>query len=161
MLTKRYNFIKLILSVIICQAVGIVGSFFTRKSVGTWYAALKKPFFNPPNWIFGPVWIALYLMMGIALFLIWKDVFEEKETKKSFSLFFAQLFLNGLWSFVFFGLHSTVAGLFVITLLLIFIVLTIIQFKRLSLAAYLLLIPYVLWVGFAMCLNAAIVFLNI
>ncbi|MEO8447004.1 MAG: TspO/MBR family protein [bacterium] len=154
------NFLKLIISIVICQLAGVIGTFFTMDSIPTWYAALNKPDFNPPNWIFGPVWIFLYLLMGISLFLVWRENLKNDHVKSAFMIFMIQLVLNTLWSIVFFGMQSITGGLIIILLLWIFIILTIIKFRKVSAVASMLLIPYLLWVTFAAVLNFYIFKLN-
>lgn len=145
--------LKLILSIIICQAAGILGSFFTITSVNTWYSELAKPFFSPPNWLFGPAWITLYTLMGISLYLLW-----EKRAK--LKLFFAQLIFNAAWTPIFFGLKKPLLALTELSILWFLILFTIIQARKTSKAAAYLLIPYIAWVSFAFALNFAIVMLN-
>jgi len=154
------NTLKLILSIIICQAAGLIGTIFTMDSIPTWYAALNKPTFNPPNWLFGPVWTVLYLMMGISLFIVWKEELKNKIVKSAFIIFMIQLFLNTIWSVVFFGMQSISGGLIIIVLLWLMILFTIIKFMKISRVAGILLIPYLLWVSFATFLNYSIFQLN-
>lgn len=154
------NTLKLILSIVICQAAGLIGTVFTLDSIPTWYAALNKPSFNPPNWLFGPVWTILYLMMGISLFIIWKEDLKNKVVKSAFTVFMIQLFLNTIWSIVFFGMQSISGGLIIIVLLWIMILITILKFMKISRVAGILLIPYLLWVSFATFLNFSIFKLN-
>ena len=144
----------------ICEGAGILGSIFTISSITGWYSTLNKPFFNPPNWIFGPVWGALYLLMGISLFLVWENKKKNKNYVSALILFFVQLVLNFLWSVLFFGLHSVFFASQEIIILWIFILFTIINFLRVSRTAGLILIPYALWVGFAAVLNFSILLLN-
>lgn len=151
---------KLIISLIVCQLAGFIGMFFTRPAVPGWYAQLSKPAFAPPNWLFAPVWITLYFLMGIALFLVWRWGMAEQHVKPAVAMFVIQLILNAIWSPAFFGLRSPLAGLVVILLLLVAIVFTIQRFARVSATAAVLLAPYLVWVGFATVLNAAIYFLN-
>ncbi len=151
---------KLILSVIICEAAGILGSIFTAPSIPSWYSGLKKPAFSPPNWVFGPVWITLYAMMGVAAYLVWNEGIEKKEVRIALGLFAVQLVLNSLWSFLFFGLKNPLYGLIEIVVLWIVILLTILKFWGISKTAGWLLIPYILWVSFATLLNFAIFRLN-
>ena len=148
-------------SIIICQLAGIIGSLFTAPSIPLWYANINKPSFNPPNWVFAPVWTTLYLLMGIALFLVWRKGLKEKDIKIAFAVFIFQLILNSLWSFLFFGLESPFAAFIEIIFLWIAILISIILFSRISKAAAILLIPYILWVGFASVLNFAFWRLNI
>lgn len=151
--------IKLLISILISFLAGAIGSIFTFSSIPTWYAALNKPSFNPPNFLFGPVWTVLYVVMGISLFLIWNS--EKKENKKiAITIFGIQIFLNALWSIVFFGLKNPLAALFVIAALYIFIILNIVKFYKINKVAGLILIPYLLWVSFASVLNYFIMILN-
>ena len=150
---------KLLASIIICEFAGVAGSVFTAPQIKGWYAGLEKPFFNPPNWIFAPVWTALFILMGISLWMIWTE--KEKISKKKAILIFAvQLILNVLWSLMFFGLNSPVLGFLIIVPLWIAIFLTIKEFYKISKIASYLLAPYILWVSFASVLNAFIWFLN-
>jgi len=139
---------KLIISIVGCELVGILGTLFTIAAIPTWYATLNKPFFAPPSWIFGPAWTLLYLLMGISFYLIWK-VF-----------FLTQLGLNFLWPPIFFGLKTPLLGFIVIVAMWVLIVMTMKKFYTLSAVAYYLLVPYLLWVSFAVVLNGAIVMLN-
>jgi benzodiazapine receptor len=152
------NYFKLIFSIVICQLAGVIGSFFTVSSVSTWYVTLNKPFFNPPSWLFGPVWITLYFLMGISLYLIWNNV--DKDTKSARIVFFVQLGLNTLWSLLFFGLKSPFLAFIEIIVLWLFILLNILFFYQKSKAASYLLIPYFVWVSFASVLNFSIFYLN-
>ena len=148
------KFLKLVVAIIICEGVGLIGSFFTVTSVNTWYTTLNKPFFNPPSWIFGPVWTILYLMMGISLYLAW-------GTKKiNLKWFWIQLVLNSLWSILFFGLKNPTLAFLEIILLWGAIFMTIKSFWKDRRASSYLLIPYILWVSFASILNLSIVLLN-
>lgn len=156
---KINNIFKLFLAIIFCQLVGLVGSIFTFPSIGTWYRFLNKPLFNPPNWIFGPVWATLYLLMGISLYLIWQSKSKKKSNKYLF-IFYIQLFLNFLWSIIFFGLHNPLLAFIEILFLWLAIILTMIGFYKVSKPAGILLIPYILWVSFASILNLAIYILN-
>ncbi|MFP3949502.1 MAG: TspO/MBR family protein [Candidatus Micrarchaeia archaeon] len=151
---------KLILAIILCNLAGAIGSIFTFSAIPTWYATLIKPEFNPPNWIFGPVWTALYVLMGISLYLIWKQYEKGKNAKTALTIFSVQWVLNALWSFLFFGLQSPLYGLLCIIPLWISIAVMIAKFYPLSKNAALLQIPYLLWVSFATVLNASIWVLN-
>jgi tryptophan-rich sensory protein len=155
------KYIKLLISVIICQLAGVIGSIFTASSVKTWYVMLNKPSFNPPNWLFGPVWISLYFLMGISLFLVWYlPSASPNERSRAIILFGIQLVLNSFWSIAFFGLKSPLLGLIVIVLLWVMILLTILRFFNISKIAGWLLIPYILWVTFASILNFSLFLLN-
>lgn len=146
--------LRLLFAIIICEGAGLIGSIFTFNSVNTWYVTLDKPFFNPPSWIFAPVWTILYLLMGISLYLAW-------NTKKiSLKWFWIQLVLNSLWSILFFGLKNPTLALLGITLLWLAIIMTIKSFWRYNKTASWLLLPYLAWVTFASILNLSIVILN-
>jgi len=157
---KLRDALKLVISIVACQCAGIIGSIFTTAAIPTWYATLQKPPFTPPNWLFAPAWITLYLLMGIAAFLIWRKGLEQKEVKSALVIFLVQLVLNALWSVVFFGLKSPLYGMVVIIALWVVILLTILRFFKLSTAAGALLLPYILWVSFAAVLNVSIWVLN-
>ena len=151
--------IKLIASIIICQLAGIIGAIFTTPSISGWYAGLNKPFFKPPNWLFGPVWTLLYLLMGLSLYLVWNQ--KEGVGIKTALIFFAiQLGLNTLWPIIFFGMRLPSVAFIEITILLLFVVLTIIKFFPISKVSAYLLIPYLLWVSFASVLSFYIARLN-
>ena len=155
---KLNNTLKLIVAVTVSELAGIVGSGFTSSSIQGWYSTLNKPALNPPSWLFGPVWVTLYALMGISLWLIWKSNAGEK--KKAIGLFAIQLALNAIWSPVFFGAHSIGDALAILVLLWAAIVLTILVFKKVSKPAAWLLAPYIAWVSFALYLNLAIWTLN-
>jgi tryptophan-rich sensory protein len=157
---KINNYFKFLISLLLPAVAAIAGSAFTTAKIPTWYAELAKPSFAPPNWLFGPVWTTLYILMGIALFLIWKKGFENREVKIAFGIFIVQLVLNTLWSIVFFGLQNPGAAFIEIIILWIAIVATIIVFKKISKPAAWLLAPYLAWVSFASVLNYAIWTLN-
>lgn len=154
------NLIKLIGSVLICQLAGIIGGIFTQSSVQSWYATIRKPVFTPPGWLFAPVWILLYLLMGVALYLIWYTVAHSKARHIALILFFIQLGLNILWSFLFFYLKNPLLGFIEILILLVFIILTAWKFYGLNQLAGILFLPYILWVGFASFLNFFLWMLN-
>jgi len=153
--------LKLIAACVLCLAVGFVGSLFTTsESLSIWYAGLNKPFFNPPDWLFGPVWTTLYILMGISAFLIWQKGTNEPPVKLAVSWFVVQLILNGLWTPVFFGLHLPAIAFIEILLLWLAIIFTINSFRIISKLAAFLLVPYLLWVTFASILNASLWLLN-
>ena len=133
-----------------------IGGLFTASSVSTWYVELNKPVFNPPSWIFGPVWTLLYLLIGISLYLVW----IKKDDVRAFFVFGIQLFLNALWSILFFGLKLPLYAFIEIILLWIAILMTIIYFYRINKTSAYLLVPYILWVSFAAVLNFSIFILN-
>lgn len=151
--------IKLFYSLLITLGTGIIAGFATISNIGSWYTYLLKPVFNPPNWLFGPVWVLLYILMGISLYLVWKQS-PSRHRYNAMSLFFIQLFLNFCWSFIFFYFHDIGFALFDIIVLWIFILFTIIYFAKHHKTAAALMIPYLAWVSFATILNAAIFKLN-
>ena len=153
------KFLTFILSVILCQSAGFIGSIFTRMSVSTWYQDIVKPPFNPPSWVFAPVWSLLFLLMGTALFLVWETK-GSRYRKPAVWIFMGQLFFNIMWSAAFFGLRSPFLGIQVIIILLALIVLTIRIFGRVSKTAAYLLVPYLVWVSFATVLNISLYMLN-
>ncbi|WP_406855559.1 TspO/MBR family protein [Alsobacter sp. KACC 23698] len=149
-----------LLSLALVAAAGTVGSMATLPNIPTWYAGLTKPSFNPPNWIFGPVWSVLYLMMAYAF---WRILQTEPQTPgrgPAIVVFLAQLALNAFWSVAFFGMHNLLLGLVVVIAMEIAIVATIALFRRLDPPAGWILVPYACWVAFASVLNAAILLLN-
>lgn len=152
------NYLKLIISLVLPQLAGGLGAFFTIASVESWYSTLVKPSWNPPSWLFAPVWTLLYVLMGIACYLIWKS--DDPQKKALLKLYFLQLILNALWSPAFFGMQSPLFGLLIIVPFWVVIVLCIIRFKSVSSLASGLMVPYLLWVTFATALNTAILVLN-
>jgi benzodiazapine receptor len=157
---RSKDIVRLIISIVACEGAGVVGSVFTMRAIPTWYAALQKPPFTPPNWLFAPAWITLYLLMAIAAFLVWRTGLEKRQTRTALIVFLVQLILNVLWSIVFFGVESPLYGLIVIIALWVAILVTIIMFFRISRIAGGLMLPYILWVSFAMVLNGSILALN-
>ena len=157
---KIKNIAKLIVAIVVCQVAGTIGSVFTFSSIPIWYATINKPSFTPPNWLFGPVWITLYTLMGISLYLIWNKGLENKEVKSSLFIFSAQLALNALWSILFFGLKSPFYAFIEIIILWIAITVTIFKFYKISKGAGLVLLPYIIWVSIALTLNFYVWILN-
>lgn len=157
---KAKDYVRLALSIALCEGVGVIDSVFTAPSVTGWYSSLPKPFFNPPNWIFAPTWTLLYLLMGIALFLIWrtptKSVSGFLTKRKAVWIFVFQLFLNVLWTIFFFGFENAGAAFFEIIALWFAIIWTIMGFRKISGPAVILLLPYIAWITFAAILNYAI-----
>lgn len=151
---------RLVVSIVACQSAGLIGSIFTMSAIPTWYATLQKPSFTPPNWLFAPAWVTLYILMGISAFLIWRRGLDDRRTRMALIVFLIQLILNALWSIAFFGLESPLYGVIVIVALWVAILVTLLRFFRISRVAGILLIPYILWVSFASALNMAIFVLN-
>ena len=155
----KKSILPLLISILIVFSFGFIGSFFTTSSITNWYAFINKPLFSPPNWIFGPVWTLLYILMGISAFLIWKKR-DNLKTKQAFIFYGIQLILNALWSIIFFGMHNPGLAFLEIIILWLFILITLIKFYKINKIAGLLFIPYLLWVSFASILNYAIWMLN-
>lgn len=151
---------KLLIAIAVCLGIGFFSGFATQSSISTWYETLNKPSFNPPNWIFAPVWTLLYILMGIAAGIVWSKGYYHKWVKTAMYHFVFQLLFNGLWSIVFFGFQSPGLALIVILILLVLIALTYKWFKIVSKNAAYLLIPYFAWVLFATILNFSIWRLN-
>jgi len=153
--------IKLVVAILVCQIAGFVGSIFTTPSIPTWYATLEKPDFTPPNSVFAPVWTTLFVLMGVSAYLVWNKGLGNRNVRTALLIFGIQLALNMLWSFLFFGLHSPPYAFFEIIVLWLAILLTILNFFKITRAAGWLLIPYIIWVSFAAVLNFYIVRLNL
>ncbi len=159
---KNNTALKLVGAILLCEAAGFFGTLFTMPAIESgWYATLEKSALTPPDFVFGPVWTALYALMGVALFLVWRGEALYRLKRRAAHLFFIQLALNVLWSFLFFGLQSPLAALADIAVLWLMIISTIIAFAKCSRAAAWLFLPYLLWVSFAAYLNYTIVILNL
>lgn len=155
------KYTKIAITVSICLLVGYLSSIVTQSTIKTWYPTLIKPSFNPPNWIFAPVWTLLFILMGIAVGLVWDKLDNDRELVKKGMFFFAvQLTLNALWSYLFFGLNNLLLASIEIVLLLLIIYETYLIFKKIDKKASYLLIPYMMWVGFATVLTLSIYVLN-
>lgn len=153
--------IKITLGILVCSGVGYLSSIVTRSSLSTWYPFIAKPSFNPPNYVFPIVWPILYILMGIAVGMVWNHFLtKESLVKKALILFGIQLALNALWSILFFGMQNPRIAFFELILLLLFVLLTCRQFYKISPLASYLLIPYILWLSFAAVLNYSIWTLN-
>lgn len=157
---NKKEIIKLSLSVLIPLLIGFIGSYFTAPAIPEWYAGLNKPSLNPPNWIFAPVWTILYIFMGVAFFLVWKENAELRRKVTAFALFGIQLVLNLTWSIFFFGMKNPELAMMNIILLVIALIATMISFYKISKKTLYLLIPYLLWISFASYLNYQIIVLN-
>jgi len=156
----KKKLVYVFISVVICLVIGYLSSIVTQSSVNDWYTTLNKPSFNPPNWLFAPVWTVLYVLMGISAGWVWAKGFHHKWVKTGLYHFGFQLLLNALWSIVFFGLKNPFLAFLVIITLVIMLILTIRWFKVVSKFAAILLIPYLAWVCFATLLNYNIWVLN-
>ena len=157
---SRNDIVRLVLCIVACQGAGLLGSIFTNMSVYSWYPALVKPWFTPPDGVIPAVWTLLFTLMGVSLFLAWRAGLTLPQFRGAAYAFVAQFAVNILWSAAFFGLRSPLAGLMVIALLWIVILLNIYRFYPLSKEAALLLVPYLAWVSFAALLNYSILVLN-
>ncbi len=154
------NYKRLVVSLVLPQLAGIIGSFFTVSAIPVWYAGLEKPGFSPPNWLFGPAWVMLYFLMGISVYLIWQKMGENKAAKSAFWLFWIHLFFNAIWSIIFFGLQNPGLAFVNIVIIWLLIIVLMIKFWGINRWAAYLLIPYLLWVSFASLLNYFIWYLN-
>ncbi len=151
------NYQKLIIALILPFLVSFFGQIFTNPSIDTWYILLNKPELAPPNWVFAPVWTILYLMMGFAFYLVWKN---KKPKKIAIYFFIIQLIFNAIWSPAFFGFHKILIALIIIIILDILVIFTIYFFFRINKHASFLLIPYLIWILFASFLNYQFLILN-
>ncbi len=155
------KYTKILVCVASCLAIGFLSGQVTKDAIITWYPTIIKPSFNPPNWIFAPVWSLLFTFMGIAAGLVWAKIDDNKEVVRKALIFFViQLALNALWSFLFFGLQNPMLALIEIILLWLMIYETYNQFSKIDKNAGYLFVPYLAWVGFALILNANIWWLN-
>jgi tryptophan-rich sensory protein len=152
--------VTLVAAVLLCNLAGILGSFVTITGEGSWYATIQKPPFNPPGFLFAPVWTLLFILMGISLYLVWMEGASRKEVRIALVAFGVQLVLNVLWSFLFFGLQSPFLGFIEILILWMSIAITIFLFYRVQQTAAFLLIPYLAWVSFATLLTYTVWILN-
>ena len=150
----------MIIAIAICEGTGILSGFLANAGMNAWFDSINKPSWNPPSWVFAPVWTTLYLLMGISLWLIWKKDAEQSIKSKALLFFAAQLFLNFWWSIIFFKFHSPALAFLDIVLMIILILITIFKFAKLSRLAAWLLVPYVAWVSSASILNYTIWSLN-
>jgi benzodiazapine receptor len=153
--------VRISLVVTTCLLIGYLSGMVTKESAQTWFPTLVKPIFNPPNWIFMPVWTSLYILMAVAAGLVWDKIKEaNEEVKKALGFFIIQLILNAVWSYLFFGLKNPMLALIEIVILWLMIYETYLKFVKINKIAGYLLIPYLAWVGFATILNASIWWLN-
>ncbi|MFA6995067.1 MAG: TspO/MBR family protein [Patescibacteria group bacterium] len=153
---KLQNFLKLLAAIFISLLAGAIGSLFTIPAISTWYATLAKPAFNPPNWVFAPVWTLLFILMGVSAFLIWREGLNNKNVRTALVLFIFQLIANIFWPMIFFGIHNTGLAFIEIISLWCAILATILAFYEISRISAYLLIPYIIWVTFAGFLNYSI-----
>ncbi len=156
---RKQDVLGLFAFIILCLAVSAGGGAITATSVDTWYQALEKPTFNPPDWLFAPVWNLLYLLMGIAAWRVW-GLTSSRALRLVFLVFGLQLCLNLIWSYLFFGLQRIDLALVEIVILLVVIFINMVMFRNIDRLAGLLLVPYVAWVTYATILNASLWVLN-
>ncbi|WP_285057117.1 TspO/MBR family protein [Pedobacter ginsengisoli] len=156
----KFNPLAFIINIVIPLAIGVLGGFFTAHSVKTWYPTLAKPAFNPPDWIFAPVWTTLYILIGISAYLVWQKRKEILHFPRTIAIYLMQLILNLMWSFIFFYAHQIGVALVEIVLLLVIVIINARVFYKVDKTAGLLFVPYILWVGFATLLTASIFSLN-
>lgn len=156
----KMNWFRLIVSIAITEGAGGIGSLFTYKAISTWYVSLNKSPITPPNGIFAPMWITLFLLMGISLYLVWNRGSLFRENRLAFSLFMLQLVLNVLWSVIFFGQKELLLAGVEIVFLWFFILATILEFRLIDRIASYLLFPYLSWVTVATLLNFSILWVN-
>lgn len=154
------KFVHLFIFIVIAEAVGIAGAYFTFDAIPTWYAALVKPSFSPPNWVFGPVWTILYALMGIAAFFAWDVRFEKTHAARALKWYWIQLFFNAIWTPIFFGMQNMGLALMVIIILWLSIIMMLREFFRLNVWLGIILVPYLAWVSFATVLNYSLWMLN-
>ena len=154
------NGLKFITSILICFAAGALGTIFTLSAIPSWYSYLNKPFFSPPNYLFGPVWSILYFLMGVSLYLVWKKGVRNKKIVYAIKAFAVQLILNAVWSPTFFGLRNIFLALIIIIAMWAAILKTILVFGKINKMASYLLYPYIAWVSFATILNFSVWVLN-
>lgn len=154
-------FIRVFFAMLLCLLIGFMSSLATQTSVGDWYLHLEKPSYNPPNWIFGPVWTVLYILMGISAGIVWSKGFYHKWVKTALYHFGFQLMLSAFWSILFFGMQKPFFALLDIIALFIVLLFTIKWFKVVNAKAAYLLYPYLIWVAFAALLNFEIWRLNL
>jgi benzodiazapine receptor len=154
----KYNLKKIVIMVVVAELVGVLGSVFTAPAIAGWYAALNKPFFTPPGWLFAPVWVTLFLLMGIAAGIVWNS--KSKLKRIALRVYYGQLVLNLAWSMLFFGARAPAAAFAEIVLLWVAILYTILIFRKVDIKAAYLMVPYICWVTIASALNLGIVLLN-
>lgn len=157
---RKFKPVALLISLVITLSIAYIASLFTRPEIAGWYSNLNKPAFNPPSWLFAPVWITLYIMIAVAAYLVWQKRERSETYTTTVIIYILQLLFNFSWSIVFFGMHQIFGALIIIVALLVTIILNINWFGRFSKTAAWLFVPYLLWVCFATLLNLSIYILN-
>ena len=153
----KNKFLTFILFFLITYSASVIGGLATVSFKEPWYSLINKPLFNPPSWIFAPVWSTLYLMMTVAIWLFWHSKNRDMNT---IYIYFIHIIFNTTWSIIFFGLHKIFFALFVLLLLICLIIILILRFKRVNMLSFYLMIPYLLWCCFALILNFNLFLLN-
>ena len=153
----KNKFLSFLLFAIITYSSSLVGGLVTAGFKEPWYSLINKPSFNPPSWIFAPVWTTLYLMMTVAIWFFWHSKNRDMNT---IYIYFIHIVFNTTWSIVFFGLHKIFYALLVLVVLIFLIIILILRFKRVNMLSYYLMIPYLLWCCYALILNFNLFLLN-
>ena len=153
----KNKFLSFVLFFIITYSASFIGGFVTVSLKEPWYSQLNKSNYNPPDWVFAPVWTTLYLMMTLAIWFFWHS---NKRDMNTVYIYFIHIVFNTTWSIVFFGLHQILLALLVLLILIFLIIILIVRFKRVNLASYYLMIPYLLWTFYALFLNFNLMILN-
>lgn len=154
------NWIKLVISLVLPLLAGGIAGLFATPEIRGWFQTIQKPGWQPPNWVFGPVWTVLYILMGLAFYLVWKNPRTDSRKRMAITLWLVQLVFNFFWSFIFFKKHQIDWALAEIVILWFFILLTMLWFGRISRLAAWLMVPYICWISFASLLTLAIYRLN-
>ena len=157
---KKGLFIKIIVCLGVTFSAPVIASFVANPGASDWYANLNKPFFNPPGWVFGPVWTVLYILMAVSAGMVWQKGLGERKVRAAMGIYLAQLILNAIWTPLFFGLEMPLLAFIDIVLLWAAIIFTILAFLRVSKIAGVLMAPYLVWTTFAAVLNFSLWYLN-
>ena len=153
----KNKFLSFVLFLIITYSASIIGGFVTINFKEPWYSELVKSNFNPPDWVFAPVWTTLYMMMTLAIWFFWHSKNRDINT---IYIYFIHIAFNTTWSIVFFGLHQILSAFIVLLILIFLIIILTFRFKRVNLVSYYLMIPYLLWTTYALFLNFNLLILN-
>ena len=153
----KNKFLSFILFGLITYSASVIGGLVTVSFKEPWYSLINKPTFNPPSWVFAPVWTTLYLMMTIAIWLFWHSRNKDMNT---IYIYFIHIVFNATWSIIFFGLHNVFLALLTLILLISLIIILILRFRRVNMLSFYLMIPYLLWCCFALILNLNLIILN-
>jgi benzodiazapine receptor len=154
------NLVAFFVFLLVCEGAGLIGALFTDTGAGSWYDTLEKPPFNPPSWVFAPVWTVLYALMAYGAWRVWRRIGPEPDRSRALVVFGAQLLLNALWTPVFFGAESPLLAMLVISALWLGVLAMLLTFAPVDPIAALVNVPYLAWVTFAAALNAGILILQ-